>query len=89
MGYHFRLQGLFPTQGSNPHLLDLLHWHTYSLPTLPTTPPGKPNFPVFSDAFLFLTEERTGIYEIQKFDSLTFLFISYEMELFLAMDGSF
>ena len=26
MGCHFLLQGIFPTQGSNPHLLRLLNW---------------------------------------------------------------
>ena len=26
------LQGIFPTQGSNPHLLRLLHWQVSSLP---------------------------------------------------------
>ena len=30
---------LFPTQGSNPHLLCLLHWQPGSLPLVP---PGKP-----------------------------------------------
>ena len=34
VGYHFLLQGNFPTQGSNPHLLSLLH-------SLPLAPPGK------------------------------------------------
>ena len=29
-GCHF--QGIFPIQGSNPSLLDLLHWQAYSLP---------------------------------------------------------
>ena len=29
---HFLLQGIFPTQGSNLHLLGLLHWHMDSLP---------------------------------------------------------
>ena len=33
------LQGIFPTQGSNPHLLYLLHWQAGSLPLMP---PGKP-----------------------------------------------
>ena len=32
MGCHFLLQGIFPTQGSNPHLLHLLHWQADSLP---------------------------------------------------------
>ena len=35
MGYHFLLQGIFPTQGSNLHLL---HWQVDSLPQ---APPGK------------------------------------------------
>ena len=33
-GCHFLLQGLFPTQGSNPHLWYLLHWQAGSLPLL-------------------------------------------------------
>ena len=28
----FLFQGIFPTQGSNPHLLHLLHWQADSLP---------------------------------------------------------
>ena len=36
LGCHFLLQGIFPTQGSNPHLL---HWQADSLTT---EPPGKP-----------------------------------------------
>ena len=30
--YHFLLQGIFPAQGSNLHLLCLLHWQADSLP---------------------------------------------------------
>ena len=33
------LQGIFPTQGSNLHLVRLLHWQVDSLPL---APPGKP-----------------------------------------------
>ena len=33
------LQGIFPTQGSNPYLFCLLHWQTGSLLLMP---PGKP-----------------------------------------------
>ena len=29
---HFLLQGIFPTQGSNPRVLGLLHWQVDSLP---------------------------------------------------------
>ena len=38
-GCHALLQEIFPTQGSNPHLLCLLHWQAGSLPL---APPGKP-----------------------------------------------
>ena len=31
VGLHFLLQGIFPTQGSNPSLLCLLHWQVGSL----------------------------------------------------------
>ena len=31
VGFHFLLQGIFPTQASNPHLLCLLQWQVDSL----------------------------------------------------------
>ena len=37
-GCHFLLQRIFPTQGSNPYLLHLLHWRA----TLYIAPPWKP-----------------------------------------------
>ena len=44
------LQGIFPTQGSNPYLLCLLHWQADSLPL---APPGEP-----SESFLrFYSQE--------------------------------
>ena len=39
VGYRFLLQGIFPTQGLNLHLLCLLHWQVGSLALVP---PGKP-----------------------------------------------
>ena len=33
VGFHFLLQGIFPTQVLNLHLLHLLHWPADSLPT--------------------------------------------------------
>ena len=39
VGCHLLLQGIFPTWGSNPHLLCLLPWQAGSLPL---APPGKP-----------------------------------------------
>ena len=38
-GCHALPQGIFPTQGSNPHLSYLLHRHSYT--PLPLAPPGK------------------------------------------------
>jgi len=35
VGCHFLLQGIFPTQRSNLHLLRLLHWQAGSLPLAP------------------------------------------------------
>ena len=39
VGCHVHLQGIFPTQGSNPHPLRALHWQAASLPRVPS---GKP-----------------------------------------------
>ena len=35
VGGHALLEGIFPTQGSNLHLLSLLHWQAGSLPLAP------------------------------------------------------
>ena len=43
VGCHFLLQRIFLTQGSNPHLLCLLHWQVSSLPLSHL---GSPNFPI-------------------------------------------
>ena len=39
VGCHALLQGIFLTQGSNPHLFCLPHWQADSLPL---APPGEP-----------------------------------------------
>ena len=41
VGCHALLHGIFPTQGSNPHLLCLLHWQVDSLRLVP---PEAPNY---------------------------------------------
>ena len=46
MGCHFFLQGIFQTQGSNPHLLCLLCWWA---DYLPLAPPGKPEGIIMSE----------------------------------------
>ena len=53
VGCHVLLQGIFPTQGSNPSLLYLLHWQVGSLPL---APPGKPTCWSLVSFFLFLLE---------------------------------
>ena len=49
--------GLFPTQGSNLHLLSLLHWQLGSLPLAPTGGPcahlGTSNTTTCSECFMF------------------------------------
>ena len=44
VGCHALLQGIFPTQGSNPRLLHFLHWQAGSLTLVP---PWKPHLPVY------------------------------------------
>ena len=46
VGCHALLQGTFPTQGLNPHLLCLLHWQVGSLPGASATwgLPGLPEW---------------------------------------------
>ena len=44
MGYHLLLQGIFPTEGSNPGLSRLLHGQAGSLPL---ALPGEPWLPLF------------------------------------------
>ena len=44
VGCHALLQGIFPTQGSNPSFLHVLHWQVGSLPRVP---PGKPPLKVY------------------------------------------
>ena len=46
VGCHSLLQGIFPTQGSNPCLLGFMHWQADSLPLVP---PGKTNVSIVSE----------------------------------------
>ena len=41
MGCHALPEGIFLTQGSNPHLLRLLHWQAGSLPPEPLEANGQ------------------------------------------------
>ena len=61
VGCHVLLQGIFPTQESNPHLLPLLHWQSDSLPLSHL---GSPfNFPnsiliILIPGACYLTQQR-------------------------------
>ena len=65
VGCHALLQGIFPTQGSSPCLLCLLHWQVGSLPPVP---PRKPPHNCFlSDLFTTITIYLTFTDEIDTF----------------------
>jgi len=56
MGCHALLQGIFPTQGSNPHLLHLTHWQAGSLPLVLL---GKPSpYPTLHDTWKKILKEK-------------------------------
>ena len=57
MGCHALLQGIFPAQGSNLHLLYLLHWQVGSLPLAPS---GKPKNTGLDCHFLLQCKRRGG-----------------------------
>ena len=63
VGCHALLQDIFPTQGSNPRLLCLLHWQAGSLPLMP---PGKP-LPKDTNHYIYQPEDAG----LQKQTSLT------------------
>ena len=50
MGCHFLLQGIFLTQGWNPHVRGLLHWYTGSLSLALS---GKPRTYISGDIYFF------------------------------------
>ena len=52
-GLHALLQGIFPTQGSNPHLLWLLPWQVRSLPLVPPWKLGSSLVFNVSNGFFF------------------------------------
>ena len=77
MDFHAILQGIFPTQGSNPHLLYLLHWQAGSLML---APPGKPIYvygtPIFGIPLINGSSLQTAIGT----GVLTFLFLLTEIK---------
>ena len=48
MGHHFLLQEIFPTQGSNPHLL---HWQADSLPRRHLASPWRDQHVAYDGCF--------------------------------------
>ena len=60
VGCHALLQGIFPTQGRNLHLL---HWKVASLPLVP---PGKLNYQHEGLFFFFFTKIRAVCFDREK-----------------------
>ena len=54
MGCHFLLQGVFLTQGSNPHLLHLLYYRQI----LTSEPPGKPELGTKVDKIFYIRNKN-------------------------------
>ena len=75
VGCHVLLQGIFLSQGLNPHLLCLLHWQACSLPLVP---PGKP-LRVSKRKQILVSDFRAAFYQrygpdLYNFISLCFFF---------------
>ena len=83
VGCRALLQGTFPTQGSNPHLLCLLHWQVDSLPLVP---PGKPlNLLSLSLSFLFFgLPFSSEIFHLKQLKSTITRIIQYNLQLNLS-----
>ena len=67
-GVDFLLQEIFPTQGSNPHLLYLLHWQVDSLLL---TPPGK-NFSIICNILTFFHSFHSSNLSVDYYEFSTF-----------------
>ena len=76
VGCHALLQGIFPTQGSNPCLLPLQHWQAGSLPL---EPPGKTlnSVQVTSIQFVTISRYTMPLLYCQSISSQTHLRISW------------
>ena len=59
--YHFLLQGIFLTQGSNPRLSHLLHWQVGSLPLTPCTKPFRMDREAWRAAIHGVAKSRTQL----------------------------
>ena len=55
VGCHAHLQGIFPTQGLNLHLLCLLHWQSGSWPLVPAGKPDTETYPCLNPCTTKLT----------------------------------
>ena len=80
MGGHFLFQGIFPTQGWNPHLWHLLHWQVESLPLshLGSPPPLFPkskNTTTFEIGLIMSPVDSLGLVT-QSLASASFLMLS-------------
>ena len=87
LGCHFLLQGIFPIQGWNPHLLLLLHWQEGSLPL---APPGSDAEHLFLFLLVIYMPSSVKFWVIFAHFLLCFLFLLFIFESSLyILDTSF
>ena len=79
-GCHFLLQGIFMTQGSNLHLLCLLHWQTGSLPLML---PGKPVEMYFLKKISLLLHFISWLIKYSLFQDLPYFTLSLFIRILL------
>ena len=81
VGCLFLLQAIFPTQGSNLHLLCLLQWQVASLPLVP---PGKPQYSTQSLRILVSAlskhpQGRVSVYALHPLSISLFIFMPWKL----------
>ena len=67
-GVDFLLQEIFPTQGSNPHLLHLLHWQVDSL----LLAPPRKNFSIICNILTFFHSFHSSNLSVDYYEFSTF-----------------
>ena len=87
-GCHAFLRGIFPTQGSNPCLLRLLHCQVGSLPLVPSGKPylGLPGFKsLFFSHFVFIWSKSLNHFELDFHVTMLLLHSSFLKSIFFAI----
>ena len=73
VGYPYLLQGIFPSQGSNLHLLQLLHWQADSLPLTHLGSSVNTQCCYYHCCCVGETSQSSDFVYVSAFDSFSFL----------------